>query len=86
MEQGGNGRGGGGWRHVTFLQELRVIGAFRIKVDDDPARQVAAGQMGYSFLCNILLILRVSYLYSVFATTARSRNSCLPRVINCHCK
>lgn len=32
-------------RHV--LTEPRVIGAFRVKVDDDPARRVAVGRMGY---------------------------------------
>lgn len=75
----GRERGGEG-RHVTFLREPGIIEAFiRAKVNDDPARRDGSPQheWGFPFLLilrNTLLILGVSYLYSV-SRDPRSRKS-----------
>lgn len=66
-------------RHVTFLREPRVIGAFRVKVDDDPARRVAAGRMEHPFFMQYF----INTSHELFIG---SRDRRVPRVINYRCK
>lgn len=84
VERRGEGeRGGHGEekaRHV--LTEPRVIGAFRVKVDDDPARRVAAGRMEYLpfFMQHFINTSHELFIGS----GARERESRVPRVISYH--